>query len=257
MRENSNIFKLALLFAIFIAASPSLVHCQVDDAKTMVKTADDLMRGDTSHGHYRMTVTTPDWQRTLELDAYSSGRDKTFIRILSPAKEAGITTLRIDMNMWNYLPKVERTIKIPPSMMLQSWMGSDFSNDDLVKESSIVNDYIHTIVSEEKSGGFDTVKINLTPKPDAAVTWGKLLYWVTKEGYIPVREEFYDEHGKLIKTLEYSQVKAMNDRSIPTVWKMTSSIHPGNVTVIEVQDAVFNEPIDDGTFSMSNLKSNL
>jgi outer membrane lipoprotein-sorting protein len=224
-------------------------------AQEIIKRSDDLMRGDTLRGKYQMTVETPDWKRTLELDAYSIGREKTFIRILNPPKEKGITTLRIKNNMWNYLPKVERTIKIPPSMMLQPWMGSDFTNDDLVKESSVVHDYTHKIVNEEMAGPELIYVIQLDPKPEAAVTWGKLIFRVRHSDFVPLREEFYSEHGKLIKVLEYSEVKQMSDREIPTVWKMTSMTKKSHVTIIKVDDVVYNEPVADSIFTMANLKS--
>lgn len=249
--------KLIFIFLILILAAPSYSQNTAEKltAQEIVKRADDLLRGDTSQGRYIMTVTTPNWNRTLELDAYSSGRDKTFIRILTPAKEAGITTLRAKTNMWNYLPKVERTIKIPPSMMLQPWMGSDFSNDDLVKESSVVNDYTHKIIAEEIVDGHKTLVIELTPKPDAAVAWGKLIFWIRPDGFIPLREEFYSEDNRLIKVLEYSQVKKMSDRNIPTVWTMASKTKEGNSTVIEVVGVVYNQAIDENIFSLANLKS--
>ncbi len=243
---------LTLCALIVVAAAPS--YAEELTAQEIVKRSDDLMRGNTSSGRYRMTVQTPSWSRTLELDAYNSGRDKTFIRILSPAKEAGITTLRVKNNMWNYLPKVERTIKIPPSMMLQPWMGSDFTNDDLVKESSVVYDYTHTVAGEEMLGGDAVYKIQLIPKPEAPVTWGKLLYWIRKSDYVPLRQEYYAEDGRLIKVLEYSEIKQMSDRQIPTVWKMSSQTKPGNVTVIVVSDIVYEKPLDERIFTLENLK---
>lgn len=222
--------------------------------KDIVKSSENLMRGDSLQGRYAMTVITPGWERKLELNVWEKGRDKTFIRILSPAKEAGTGTLRIKESMWNYLPNVERTIKIPPSMMLQSWMGSDFVNDDLVKESSIVNDYTHTILAEEDIDGNAVYKIDLTPKPGAAVTWGKIIYWIKKGDFIPVKEEYYKENGELIKVLEYSKVKKMSDRLIPTIWKMTPLKKEGHQTVIEVIDVQYNVPVADSIFSLENLK---
>jgi len=243
--------------AILILLLSAHSYCIAQDLtpQEIVKRADDLLRGDTSQGQYRMSVETPGWKRTLELDAYSIGRDKTFIRILSPPKEAGITTLRIENEMWNYLPKVERTIKIPPSMMFQSWMGSDFNNDDLVKESSIVYDYTHKILYEKQIGSHDVYKIELIPLPEAPVTWGKLLLWVRKSDFVPLREEFYSERGKLIKILEYSDIKQVSDRTIPTTWKMKSVTKEGHVTIIEVIDIVYNEPVSENIFTLSNLKS--
>lgn len=253
MNKSLNIFSLSCLLLAFSGTVYS-VRSEELGGRQIVKNSDDLMRGDTSSGRYIMTVTTPGWTRRLKLDAWSAERDKTFIRILSPAKEEGIGTLRIKENMWNYLPKVERTIKIPPSMMLQPWMGSDFANDDLVKESSIVYDYTHNILAEENINGEMSYKIELIPKPQAPVTWGKIIFWIRKGDFVPLREEFYKEGGKFIKVLEYSQVKRMSDRSIPTIWKMTSMVKEGHFTVIEVVDAVYNRPIDENIFSLANLK---
>ena len=253
-RYTKLIHYLFLTITITISTSTVCLAEQLTPQE-IVKRADDLLRGDTSQGQYRMSVETPGWKRTLELKAHSIGREKTFIRILSPPKEAGITTLRIENEMWNYLPKVERTIKIPPSMMFQSWMGSDFNNDDLVKESSIVYDYTHKILDEKEAGSHDVYKIELIPLPEAPVTWGKLLLWVRKSDFAPLRDEFYSEHGKLIKVLEYSEIRQMSDRRIPTVWKMTSVTKEGHVTVIEVIDVVYNEPVSESIFTLSNLKS--
>ncbi len=232
---------------------PDVVQVELTP-KDIVKKADDLMRGNTSVGTYKMTVKTSNWQRVLELTAYSQDRDKTFIHITSPAKEAGIKTLRIDNNMWNYLPSVERTIKIPPSMMFQSWMGSEFSNDDLVKESSVVNDYTHDIINNETTEFGEAYIIKLTPKPDAAVTWGKILYSIRKNDCVPLKQEFYNEEGKLIKVLQYSNIKQMSDRIIPTLWTMTSMLKESNITVIEVINIVYDQPIDENVFALNNLK---
>lgn len=243
-----------ILFSIILLGLSSLAYSQELTGQEIVKRQDDLMRGDTSRGRYTMSVITPNWQRKLELDIWAEGRDKTFIRILSPAKEEGTATLRIDNNMWNYLPNVERTIKIPPSMMLQPWMGSDFANDDLVKESSIVNDYNHTILGEEDVNGYIAYKIELIPKPEAAVTWGKIIFTIKKEDFVPLREEYYNERGDLIKVLEFSEIKRMSDRVIPTLWKMTSTTKVGHQTIIEVEDVIYNQPVEENIFTLENLR---
>ena len=153
---------LALLLSLPLAAA-SL------SGGDIVSRVENLLWGRTSEGNYQMQITTPHWQRTLELQVWMERPEKTFIRILAPAKEAGIGSLRIGNEMWNYLPKVERIIKIPPSMMLQPWMGSDFTNDDLVKESSIIDDYTHQLVAEEQQDGVGVYRIESIPKPEAAV----------------------------------------------------------------------------------------
>ncbi len=223
-------------------------------AKEIVKQSDDLLRGDTNQGFYLMKITTPHWQRELKLQVFSFARNKIFIRILAPPKEAGIATLRINNEMWNYLPSVEKIIKIPPSLMLEPWMGSDFANDDLVKESSIVDDYIHKILSEEMINDKIVYKIELLPRPEAAVLWGKIIRWIRKNDFVPLKEEYYNERNKLIKILEFSDIGPLSDRIIPKVWTMTSLIKKGHSTSIKLVDVKYNQPIDENIFTMSNLK---
>jgi outer membrane lipoprotein-sorting protein len=244
------------VFCLLFLSCASFSSGQELTPQDIVKRSDDLMRGDTQEGKYTMTITTPNWERRLELYVYSKGRDKMFIRILSPSKEKDTTTLRVKNEMWNYLPSVERTIKIPPSMMLQPWMGSDFANDDLVKESSIVNDYTHKLVSEENTKGQDVYCIELTPKPGSAVVWYKRIMRINKKDFTPVRDEFYGKGDKLIKVLNYSKIGKISDRSIPAYWEMTSEIKPGHTTTIEVDDKiVYNKPIDESVFSLQNLRT--
>lgn len=227
---------------------------QTPDARDIVKLSDDLMRGDSNQGIYIMEIKTPNWSRTLELDVASQGRDKVFIRILSPSKEAGTGTLRIENEMWNYLPRIEKVIKIPPSMMLQPWMGSDFANDDLVKENSIVDDYSHKILTEEIIRGHNTYKIEMIPHTDAAVIWGKLYYWIRKDDHVPIQQEYYSEKNELVKRLEYSDIGQVSDRIIPRVWLMTNLQKDGKSTRIHLKDVSFNQPIDENLFTLSNLK---
>jgi len=234
--------------SIVCAAEPSV------NATNIVKQYDQLMQGQTNTGVYSMQVTTPQWQRTLELQVYRQYPSKTFIRILSPAKEAGITSLRIKNEMWNYLPAIEKTIKIPPSMMLQPWMGSDFTNDDLVKESSIVNDYTHTIIRETIVNGQAVYLIEALPKPNAAVIWGKIILWIRKNDFVPLKEEYYNEKQTLIKSLEYSDISQVSDRIIPKTWTMRSLIKPGHFTMIKLIDVTYDHPIDENIFSLTHLK---
>jgi len=248
--------RLLILLLIFLLLNALPVAFGQDiPAKDIVKRSDDLMRGDTQEGKYVMIIITPNWERRLEIYIYSKARDKIFLKILSPAKEKGITTLRVKNEMWNYLPNVERTIKIPPSLMLQPWMGSDFANDDLVKENSVVDDYDHKIIREEIIDGQAVVCIELTPKPRAAVIWDKRIMWINKDNFLPLRDEFYGKKNKLIKSLVYAEPKKISDRVIPKRWEMISAVKEGHRTIIEVDDKlIYNEPIDDDVFSLQNLK---
>ncbi len=238
---------LALLFSPVVAAG-SL------SGQDIVQRVEDLLWGRTSEGRYEMRITTPHWQRILQLRVWMDRPEKTFIRILSPAKEAGTASLRIGNEMWNYLPKVERTIKIPPSMMLQPWMGSDFTNDDLVKESSIIDDYTHELAAEEARDGVAVYRIESIPRPEAAVVWGKLVYEVRRDDLMPLRLSYYDERGRLIKVLSFGEVREMGGRTLPTRWEMRPVEKPGNATVIRLLEVRFDVPIDRRIFTLRNLR---
>ncbi|NOZ53791.1 MAG: outer membrane lipoprotein-sorting protein [Gammaproteobacteria bacterium] len=221
----------------------------------IIQDVENLLWGKTSQGRYVMTIITPYWQRTLEMQMWMQRPQKTFIRILSPRKEKGIASLRIKDEMWNYLPKVERTIKVPPSMMLQPWMGSDFTNDDLVKESNVINDYTHEILTVKDIDGVSAYIIQSTPKTKASVVWGKLIYYIRKQDLIPLRQEYYSERGELIKALDFSAIKEMDGRLLPTKWKMQTIRKPGNETLVELKEVKFDQPIDNTVFSLKSLRA--
>jgi outer membrane lipoprotein-sorting protein len=178
----------------------------------------------------------------------------SFLRITAPAKDADITSLRIDSEMWNYIPAIERSIKIPPSLMLQPWLGSDFSNDDLVKESSLVNDYTHRMLEDKRVDGNDVYQVEGLPKADAAVVWGKIVYTIRKNDFVPLKLEYYDERGELIRSLTYSDIRTMDGRSIPTRWEMQPMTKTGKKTTIIVRSIVYDKPINPEIFSLRNLK---
>lgn len=240
-----------LVFAVLLAGPAA---AQEPAARDILDRVESLLWGRTVQGEYEMTITTPRWQRTLALRAWMERPRRSFVRILAPAKEKGIGSLRIGAEMWNYLPNVERTIKIPPSMMLQPWMGSDFTNDDLVKASSIVDDYTSRILREETAGGAPAYVLELIPKPDAAVVWGKIVYWVRKSDFIPLKEEFYDERGGLVRVFSFSEVRPMGGRAIPTRWEIRPADKPGNSTVMVVKSALYDRPIDPEVFTQRNLQ---
>ena len=240
----------ALLSLVLAGPAPA----QDLTGRDILDQVEKLLWGQTMQGSFEMSVTTPRWQRTLELRVWMDRPERSFIRILSPAKEAGIGSLRIKSEMWNYLPSIERTIKIPPSMMLQPWMGSDFTNDDLVKESSVVDDYSHRILGIEQADGAPVYRIEAIPKPEAAVVWGKLVYRVRKADFVPLGTEYYSERGELVRTMVYGNVRPIGGRTIPTRWEMRPTNRPGNLTVILLKDAQFDGPIDSEVFSLRNLQ---
>ena len=222
----------------------------------IVRRAERILRGESNRGTYEMTVTTPRWERTLKLKVWQKGLEKTFIRILEPPKEAGIGSLKLGYQMWNYIPRVERVIKIPPSMMMQPWMGSDFTNDDLVKESSIVHDYTHRLLGVESLGGERAYRVEAVPKPQAPVVWGRIVLWIRQADFMPLRQDYYDERGRLIRRLVFSDFRRLHGRLLPTRWEMIplTEKKKGRRTVIRVLDVEYNIPLDDGIFTLRNLK---
>ncbi len=242
-----NIKLLAVFFFLF-----TMLRAQT--AEEIVRKAENTLKGETAYGIVEMTVITPDYERTLKMESWWVGNEKALIIIKSPRRERGNKTLKIGNEMWNYLKNTETVIKIPPSMMLQSWNGSDFTNDDLVRESNLVKDYTQKIIAEEKINGADCWKIELTPKPDAPVVWGKIYYWVRKSDYLPALVQYYDENGKLIRYMEFSDIKKMNGRKIPTKWKMVSVVNEGHSTELKIIDMKFDIKIDDSIFSFEELE---
>jgi len=223
-------------------------------AKEIIEKADKKNRGETSQGTMAMKIERPGWERTVEMKSWSKGDDYFLIYILGPAKDKGQVFLKRKKEMWNWVPSIERMIKIPPSMMMQSWMGSDFTNDDLVKQSSIVKDYAHTVVSEETIREEECYKIELIPHPDAPVVWGKIVSWVTKKGYNLWRSEYYDEDEFLINIENAYDLKDFGDRILPSRMEIIPADEPGKKTILLMKDIVFDQPLDDNFFSQKTMR---
>ena len=230
-------------------------YSQELSAKEIVKKADDKGRGKTSQGVMTLTIVRPDWTRSISLKAWTKDTEYSLIYITAPAKEKGQVFLKRQNDMWNWVPSIERLIKIPPSMMMQSWMGSDYTNDDLVKESSIVVDYTQKLLGKEKVRDQECYKIELIPLPDAAVTWGKVIIWITVEGYNQWEAEYYDEDTNLVNVMNAYNIKRMGDRDIPTKLEIAPVNKTGNKTILEINSMVFNQPISESFFSQQNMKS--
>jgi outer membrane lipoprotein-sorting protein len=239
-----------ILAALVIVPGPLAAQ----SASEIIQRAEDAIKGETSTGTFEMTVTTPSYARSLVMDSWWEGNDKALIVIKSPKKEAGNKWLKIKNEMWSYLRNTETTIKIPPSMMMQSWNGSDFTNDDLVRESNLVKDYDQSIAGTDTLGGVPCWKIRLVPHEDAAVVWGRIDYWVRTTDDLPARQEYYDEQGTLVRTMEYSDYKTMDRRKIPTRWIMINNADAGHKTEFTILDVQFNVSISDRIFSLRELE---
>ncbi len=248
------LYKLKLSAVIFILLlNVDNASCQIT-ARDIIDHANELLRGKTSFSEMEMKVTRPKWERTLRFKAWSKGTDYSMILITYPAKEKGQVFLKREKDMWNYIPDIDKMIKIPPSMMMQSWMGSDMTNDDLVKGASIVKDYNHKILREEIKDGYECWVIELVPKEDAVVVWGKIISWITKEGYMTLRNEYYDEDEFLINTETLSNIKNIGDRIMPTLFEITPEEKKNQKTTMEFSNVEFDLRIDDGFFSIQNMK---
>ncbi len=231
------------------------------DARAVAERVEDVFRGQTSALEATMTVVSPRLPapRRVRFRSFDDRPgDRAFIRILEPAKDEGMSFLKIDRNLWNYIPRVERTMRIPPSMMLQSWMGSDFTNDDLVRESSQLDDYDHVMLGIDRSTASEGVGasyvIEYQPHEDAAVVWGKIVSWIEMERATPLRQEFYDEAGTKLRVMEFGDIRDVQGRAYPHAWSMRPLEKPGHETRIDVSSIRFDETFDDDLFTKRNLR---
>jgi outer membrane lipoprotein-sorting protein len=230
------------------AEEPTLTPKQILDK------VDDLFRSNSSYSLGTMKVTTAHWTRSLDMEFWTKGKDKSLIRILAPKKEKGTTTLRSGNDIWNYLPKVKRVIKLPSSMMAASWMGSHFTNDDLVKESRMAEDYTFELTFSGISDGQEILEVTCHPKPEAAVVWGKVLVRALRESYLPLLIKYYDEDLRLARTMTFSEVGQLGDRSLPTLVTMVPQDKPDESTIIKYKEFEFDIDLDDDFFSLRTLQ---
>jgi outer membrane lipoprotein-sorting protein len=226
---------------------------QLLSAKEIVQKADERMRGKSNYAELTMEIIRPEWKRTMSMKSWAKGTEYALVYVVSPAKDKGTVSLKIGNEMWNWLPSIDRSIKVSPSMMMQSWMGSDFTNDDLIRQSSIVHDYDHTIIGEEKLQGIDCYTIQLIPKPDAPVVWGKIITWITEENFNQLKAEYYDEDGTLVNVMTGYDLKTLDGRLLPTRWEMVPADEAGKKTVMTYNKIDFNIPLEDSFFSKQNM----
>lgn len=240
------------LFAFFLV--PLFLLAQTPSATEIIKRSDEKLRGKTSYGEMTMTIVRPTWSREVGFKSWSKGSEKALIVITGPKRDKGSVFLKRDKEMWNWRPTIGRTIKMPPSMMMQSWMGSDFTNDDLVKESSAIDDYTHKLLGSEKVQGLDCWKVELIPTRDAAVVWGKVISWVDKKDYMQLKAEFYDEDGYLVNTMSASDITTLGGKTLPATLTMIPADEPGHKTIVQYRNLVFDKPIADDFFSEQNMR---
>ncbi len=257
--EKQQVMKrLVFIIINFLACLEGNQYLSAQDisAKEIVRRADEKFNGEKSSMMVMsMTIIRPSWQRTVEFKNWNLGRIYSLTLITSPAKDAGQTFLKRGSEMWNWNPSINRLIKLPPSMMSQGWMGSDYTNDDILRESSVVEDYIHEITGEEKIDGRDCYKINMTAKEDASVIWGRQVRWIDKKDFLVLKAELFDEDNALVRTEAGSDIRLMDGRNIQTRMELVPADEPGNKTVVTIKEIKFNIPIQESFFSQQNMKN--
>ncbi len=247
MKRSLVVGSLLLLVAIL----PSSAYCITGEE--LLRAVDDLWRGESSYSEIEMQIVTERWDRTLRMTGWTLGTGNTLVVITYPPKEEGVATLMAGKDIWNYLPRVNRVVRVPSSMMSASWMGSHFTNDDLVKESRLSEDFDSTISFSGVRGGVSVYDIVLVPKPDAAVVWGRIEFTITQQGYLPLAATYYDEEGKLARTESFAEVKELSGRRMPTVMTLIPADKPMEKTVIRYKKLTLDVPLTPDFFSLTRL----
>lgn len=237
-------------FILLISSQLQASNLEVDE---ILKKVDELYRSKTSFSKMEMIIQTPRWKRTMQMDIWTRGMDYTFVLVNYPKKDKGIATLKREQEMWNFFPKINKVIKVPPSMMMSSWMGSDFTNDDLVKESTLKEDYKSQLIDTENKLNYT---IELIPKESVVTVWGKIIVVVDKKSYLPISQDFYDEKGVKVRTIIFKNFQTVNNKQIP----MTMELIPldkekeGHKTIVNYKEMKFDLEISDSVFTRHNLQ---
>jgi outer membrane lipoprotein-sorting protein len=252
MRINS----ISCLFLAFIFGNGSILSAQPLSATEIIRKADEKFKGEmTGYSVMSMTIVRPTWERTVEFKSWAKEDDYALTLITAPAREKGQTFLKRKNEMWSWNPTINRLIKLPPSMMSQGWMGSDYTNDDILRESSVVDDYTHTLEGEETIDGHPCYKIKLLAKEDADILWGSQIWWVDKKEFIALKAELYDEDGYLVRSETASDLKIMDGRLLPAYLELVPADAEGQKTVLRILEMKFNIKLEDSFFSQQNMKT--
>ena len=243
-----------LIFSLLCFSLSVALTAQTLSALEIVQRADDNRRGKTSYSEITMTIIRPSWTREIGVKSWSKGTDYSLALITAPAKDRGQAFLKRQKDLWNWQPGIGRMIKMSSSVMGQSWMGSDFTNDDIVRESSTVNDYSHQLETTEKVREYECYKLILTPKENAAVVWGKVVLWVSVTDFVEVKTEFYDEDGELVNTFNSFDIKTYGSRKLASRMEVIPADKPNQKTVMQVEKYDFELTIEDSFFSQQNMQ---
>lgn len=243
---------LVLVGFLFLGMLP---NTSAQTAREIIEKADEKTRGKKSAiTEMTITIVRPKWSRKMQLKTWSKGEKLSLTLLKAPAKDKGTTFLKRHKEIWNWIPSIERSIKLPPSMMMQSWMGTDLTNDDLVRESSVLNDYEQTIIGDSVLQNRSCYKIELIPKPEAPVVWGKVILFIDKTDFIQLRSEMYDEDGYLVNVMNSSGIKEIHGVKLASIIEVIPMEDPGNKTIMEINNIEFDKAIPDKFFTTQNMK---
>ena len=243
--------RLLLIFLFFLT-----FNICAQDANQILKNSEQKIQGiKSSYQEMMIKIVRPKWSKEMTMKGWSIGEDYFTSVVLSPAKEKGTVFLKRENEVWNYIPSIERTIKLPPSMMMQNWMGTDFTNDDLVQRSSITDDYTNTIIGNEIIDGLDCWIIELIPNEDAAVVWGKLVMWIDKRDYMQLKTQFFDEYDEMVSVMTGKAIKSFDGKKLPAIIEFVPLDKEGNKTIVERLVWKFDIDINERFFLPSYMKN--
>lgn len=254
--EMKKAFISLFLVICFIATTSMISNNSSTEltAKEIIKKANKNKFGETSEALMDMTIVRPKWSRTISMKNWTLGEDYSMVLITAPAKEKGQVFLKRKTEMWNWIPSISRMIKLPPSMMSQGWMGSDYTNDDMVNEGAIVNKFTHKLLRKEKIDKQECYVIESIPNKESDIIWGKKITWISKGTYLPLKSESYDEEMYLVKTETASAIKKMGGKMIPTIYTIIPEDEPGQKTILKIISIEFNKEIKESFFTQQNMK---
>ncbi len=237
-----------------IAATGALAAEPAPDPAAIVARMEQTMRGDASYAEMTMRIVRPRFEREISLRAWQLGRNRSLIRVTAPARDQGTAFLLRDKNVWTYDPRIERTTRLPSSMMAQPWMGSDFSNDDLVRDTDTVEDYTHELLRTEPMGDRTVHVVRMVPKPDRPIVWGQVKMWICAKDSLQLRVENFDQRNRLVNTMVLDRIVRFGDRELPSRITVTPEDKENEQTVLLYDKLDFDIELDDTFFTQRNMR---
>ena len=243
-----------LALGIGLAVNPiTIAPAAEQNARTILKGAFQNWRADTSHATVKMLIKRSNGTRSMTLESWTKGEKTALVRFTAPARDAGNATLQLGNSTYVFNPQLNQVIKLPASAMSQSWMGSDFSYNDLSRSDKVVDDYTHKLIATKSSGGKKLYVIESTPKRGKPIVWGKQILSIRADGIL-FSVEYFDQLGKRVRIMTADKISNLGGRPYPTVLTMKIDAKPGQFTRVTTTAAEFNVKIPSYVFTKSNLQ---